>query len=691
MVINSNDFNIVKFKEYIIDKINDIKKMSQDDIVKYVEEELKELSSMDSVIVLFDENKSDNNYEYVSPSLGKKIGKCKESSILVDVVEKKQPLLVKDVEKSLLFNEKCDNLQEKKIRDLMIIPVFLKKTGSRYPEVLVWGATNQTSNAFIDQKTVLYLIKFLDAVKPYILNIDIKSLSYDLLSLEQCLEKNETLEYDIQRNKQYFHSIIHDIRTPMNALQGFLELLSINETDETKKDYLDSAIKSSQHMIRLISDALDIAKIENGSLPMEKQPFNPQIELSEIIRIFYETARKKGIYLGAYFDPELPEHIVSDVYRIKQVLSNLLSNAIKFTSDNGSILVELVYNKDKDIITISVEDSGIGISKDSQKSIFMPYVQESNSTERVYGGTGLGLSISNQIVTMLGGKLDLISEEGEGSKFFFSLPAQTPKNEKPFIDSSKITAYNIFLYNWKNREDIRSKLVQRYLDAFGINYKAGEKGLTEVIYSKYDVIVIEKQFLALSEYERVQKLLDEGKKVLWLEDQFDNDYKWFKGDIVKIPYPLISYTLADALSNIKTKEIDHKNNFDSSAFPGVKAIIVDDNRINIKLMEQVFKRLQMKSVSFMDPKPAIELLEKSRYDIIFIDENMPKMRGSEAIKIIRKKEKKKKISPVVIISLSGDTDHQKEILAAGADEVMTKPIELDELSNVLSKYFSNKN
>jgi signal transduction histidine kinase len=179
---------------------------------------------------------------------------------------------------------------------------------------------------------------------------------------------------------------------------------------------------------------LDVAKIESGELPVEKKAFDLHDALSGTIKIFYESARKKNILLCAYIDPSLPNQITSDPYRIKQVLSNLLSNAIKFTPENGSILIDAVYDTDTDIVTIGVEDTGIGIKKESLNDIFVAYRQESASTEKEYGGTGLGLNISYQIVALLGGRLQVKSEEGKGSRFSFDLPAPSRSTSKKIVD-----------------------------------------------------------------------------------------------------------------------------------------------------------------------------------------------------------------------------------------------------------------
>lgn len=692
MGINQNNYSLKQFKELLFSAIEEVQRLEEEAIIPYIEEQLHSLIHADYLYLLY----RDGSNEYYIPSLDKTYTpKLKPAHLFSEILTKKQPLLVKDLEHSLLYNATYDNLVDTEIKEVMILPIKLQKNApKKLPEIIMWAALKKKSDQEFSQKETLYLIKFLEGIKSYFPHAEKTSTK---LTLEQCLDNTESLEKTIQRDKQYFHSIIHDVRTPMNALIGFLDLLALNETDSIKKEYLDSALKSGEHMVRLINDALDVAKIESGELPVEKKPFDLHDALSDTIKIFYEAARKKNILLTSYIDPLIPREVVTDQYRIKQVLSNLLSNAIKFTPQEGSVLIEALYDSNKDIVTIAVNDTGIGIKKEALDDIFIAYRQESSSTEKEYGGTGLGLNISYQIVSLLGGQLEVESKEGKGSRFFFKLPALSSKNTKPLIEIKK-QQNNVRLYKWKGRNDIRANTIIKYIESFKYNTIQEESKTTlKDIYknnnfSKNDIFIIEKEYMGENDFEYAQFLLDNGCKIIWIEDVFDIEFNYFKGNITKLSYPILTKNLYHAL-NTQSKTIEKKAKSkkinEELDLSDKKILVVDDNRINLKFMDALMTKMHMKVRLVDDAESALEKLSEEEFDMLIIDENMPKMLGSEAIAIIREKIKNNQISPLTIISLSGDSHHRDRIKAAGADEVLTKPVSIDQLKEILKKYLSS--
>jgi signal transduction histidine kinase len=680
------NFSIKEFKEFLFDTIETLQTLDNYKVIPYVEKQLKNLIETDFLYLLSLEEGSNYNI----PTLGKSISPSLSSKHLFsEVISKKQPLLLKDLKNSLLYDSSQDNIVDVDIEEVLLIPVKMSHaTSKEYPKILVWAGLKQNSEYSFSQKQTLYLIKFLEGIKSHFSDVS----NSHKLTIEQCLDNTETLERLISRNKQYFHSIIHDVRTPMNALIGFLDLLALNEIDAVKKDYLDSALKSGKHMVMLINDALDIAKIESGELPIEKQPFDLHDGLSDTVKIFYEAARKKSILLSAYIDPLIPKKIVSDQYRIKQVLSNLLSNAIKFTPENGHVLIEATYDKDRDIVTIAVQDTGIGIKKEALDDIFVAYRQESASTEKEYGGTGLGLNISYQIVSMLGGRLEVESDEGKGSRFYFELPSLSSNKEETIVDIVDIKKH-LRLYKWDKREDIRSLVLKKYLTSFqsDIKMESQETTLKSIYksgdYTIDDIFVIEHDYLDENDYEFAQLLLDRGCQIIWIEDIFDVTFNYFKGHIQKLSYPILTKNVYKVLHIQKdTKDNDkHKIEFKKD-FKGKKILVVDDNRINLKFMEALMSKMGIK-VELIDNAPSALLeMKEEQFDMLIIDENMPKMLGSEAISIIREDIKNGIMKDLAIVSLSGDSHHQNRIKESGANEVLTKPVSIEQLNGVLEKY-----
>ncbi len=685
-------FSLSDFKEFTLESVNRLKELDdRDEAVSYCEARIKELLKSDHSHILYYDKQQKH---YTVPRLQKSQKLCPEiSSVFTEVISKKQPLLLTELENSLLYQEQCDNLLEEEIGALVLVPAMIDKSSPNPPDMLVWCASTKQNSHSFSQKSVLYLMKYLEAIKPMLLKFEHEEeIDYHEVSLKECIDNNEQLEYKIRRNEQYFHSIIHDIRTPMNALMGFLQLITENEKDETRLEYLDMAQKSGDQMIRLISDALDMAKIESGNLALDKKYFHPLDEFKDTVKIFYETARKRDIILGAYIDPSLPKQIKSDAYRIKQVLSNLLSNAIKFTPEQGNILVEILYDEKQDTVTFSVQDSGIGISEEEQKNIFLPYRQETKSTEGKYGGTGLGLSISQQITVLLGGKLSVESRIGEGSRFYFTIPANTPEESQPSLDIARLHEYDMVLYKWSKQNDLRRKVLKRYLKSFRQKVTSTKNKATIEAYlddkSSCDILVVGGWYLNEEDHSLIQKLLDETDITVWyVEDTFEEGIHRLSGNVHKVTLPILGQELFHVLTEGKAKSLQEKSErTESLLFTGKRVLVVDDNRINLKFMKEVLGRFGLECALYDDPVKALEAMNKEQFDMVFMDENMPKMQGSDAIKQIREMEREKGLSPSALISLSGDTEHEEKILRSGADKVLTKPVQLNVLTEVFKEY-----
>ena len=264
------------------------------------------------------------------------------------------------------------------------------------------------------QKIIFRIISYLQNKKMVKKQFEeIQKMNFNLISAKKNLE-------EASREKSIFlANMSHEIRTPLNAITGFISLLHEKETDTEKIKYLKIIKSSSDSLLQIISDILDISKIESGKVEIENINFHPYENLITVAELFQTKASQKGIEFKIYYNHKVPEVLFSDVYKIKQILSNLLSNAVKFTPKGSAIKCIVCYMNGN--LYIRVRDSGIGIPKDKQKSIFEPFSQAENSTSRKYGGTGLGLTISNRLAEQLGGTLTLKSKEGIGSIFTLAI------------------------------------------------------------------------------------------------------------------------------------------------------------------------------------------------------------------------------------------------------------------------------
>ncbi len=395
--------------------------------------------------------------------------------------------------------------------------------------------------------------------------INQKKLKYyhtKMKDINQTLRKaKEVAENASTQKSQFLANMSHEIRTPLNAITGFISLLKEKETDLEKLKYLQVIKTSSDSLLHIVSDVLDISKIENSMMEIEPADFNPYEELVTVAELFQVKAAEKGIVLRIQFNYNMPTSLYCDVLRIKQILGNLLSNAIKFTPKGSRVKCIIWYAKGK--LNIRVKDYGIGIPKEKQEYVFKSFYQVEGTT-KLYGGTGLGLSISRELAKMLEGELTFQSEEGKGS--IFKLSIVMPHGAAP--------------------QDKLESLQKEHTPLHG--------------------------------------------HILLVEDYEAN--RMFVG------------------------------------------IILDNAGITYETANNGIE--------------AIEKFKNGTYDLILMDENMPKLSGIGATKAIREIEKKKgqKRTPIVSLTANALKGDRERFLHAGMDDYISKPIEPDNLLSVIRTY-----
>lgn len=302
-------------------------------------------------------------------------------------------------------------LEGQEIKSILLIPIFVGKEFWGYV-----GFDDCTHEKVWSEAETALLLSFADSISNA---LERKNLEHSLFeSMQQAKDANIA-------KSEFLANMSHEIRTPLNGVIGFSDLLKRTSLDETQRNYLKSITQSGNLLLELINDILDFSKIEAGKLELSPVKLSLKEIAEESLSIFKPKAEEKSIKLILSLDLNLPEVVLMDITRLKQIIINLLSNAVKFTKE-GEIELALQVNEidhKKHIagITFSVRDTGVGISKEKEKVIFEAFAQEDNSTTRKYGGTGLGLSISNKLLELMQSKLELETELGKGSKFSFTL------------------------------------------------------------------------------------------------------------------------------------------------------------------------------------------------------------------------------------------------------------------------------
>ena len=510
----------------------------------------------------------------------------------------------------------------------------------------------------------------------YIINL------HDISNLEKAIFKAHASEH---AKSVFLANMSHEIRTPLNGILGFTDVLTKRNLDQDSKRYIDIIHKSGQTLLNVVNDILDFSKIESGELRLSPTETNLFQEIEATVSTFSSVFKQKQVYYYTYIDPSIPKILLCDAQRIKQVLNNLISNAVKFTPANGdvSVSVQLTDIVDKVAkIHFSVKDSGIGIAKDKIKTVFEAFSQADDSISRKFGGTGLGLAISSQYIQMMHSKIELESQEGEGSTFFFDL-------ELPIIDEKSSLEkqdkkVGICVLNSKNELQCAiNKIIFSYLQAWQYSYR--EIDSLDAIDENTDVLIVCAKLFdskacedALNQHKKLQLIYVEG-----IDEYFDCKHEKFHF----IEQPMTGSALFDkliALTNSTTNLVKQEDTL-STHTPSYQGniLVAEDNETNQMLISIMLEERKLNYTIVNNGQEAVDTAEKNDFDLIFMDINMPILDGIGATKMLRKNGYTK---PIVSLSANVIESDKKTFLEAGVDDTLNKPIIPNELENILQKY-----
>ena len=330
-----------------------------------------------------------------------------------------------------------------------------------------------------------------------------KKVEIELIKAKNIAEKA------VHAKDNFLANMSHEIRTPMNAIIGFTDLLAQTNLNSQQREYVNNVQTAGENLLLIINDILDLSKIESGKLGIEAHPFNLKHTLKHVYDLLKVKAKEKELDFNLFLDPELPEHVIGDNGRINQILVNLAGNAIKFTEKGEvTISVKLTSETDKDAtIRFSVRDTGIGISQSNLSIIFDRFTQAEESTTRRFGGTGLGLNIVKQLIELQQGRIEVKSEEGRGSDFFFSLtfPKATGihsrEHQKQVPKCQHLGKLNILLCE---DNDLNQRLAKNILELFGFDLTIannGQEGIDQFLKKEFDLILMDLQMPVMDGYQ----------------------------------------------------------------------------------------------------------------------------------------------------------------------------------------------
>lgn len=541
-----------------------------------------------------------------------------------------------------------------------------------------------------------------------------KKTEQDLKHAKEVAENLAQQAEESSRAKSAFLAAMsHEIRTPLNGVIGMTALLLDMPLSSEERSHLETIRISGEALLSVINDVLDFSKIESGHMELEKMNFDLHTLVQESIEIVMAQTHKKGIAIGAYIDPKVPEWVIGDSSRVRQVLNNLISNAAKFTEQGEiSVRVNLINKKKDDVeLIFEVTDTGIGITPEIRALLFQPFSQGDISTSRKYGGTGLGLAISQRLVEIMGGRLEVESTPGRGSKFWFSVHfaeclTPTPKTEYK-IDTRFRGAHILCV----DDNAINREIVKHQIDNWGMNCTVAINAAEALSMLKkaasenksYPLALIDHAMPGMGGIELVQiirqlKEIADTPVILLsslgtsLPTEELEKYKIFATLTKPIKQEILYDSISAALNHVNAESgifTNSKQPISRKQRNKARILLAEDNTINQQVALHMLDKFGYRADIATNGIEVLEHLKKVSYDLILMDCEMPEMDGYTTTKKIRQLEKNKH---TIIIAMTAHAlmGEREKCLNIGMDDYISKPIDMRILSKTIEKWLTQK-
>ena len=519
---------------------------------------------------------------------------------------------------------------------------------------------------------------------------------YETQNIQLTMAKKEA--QDANRVKSDFLAkMSHELRTPLNGVMGFTRQLYKTPLNKHQKDYLDTIMLSANSLMTIISDILDFSKLEAGAMELESIQFQLRDAVNEVMTLLAPSAHEKQLELSIYINPQVPDDLTGDPTRFKQVLINLLSNAIKFT-EQGSIKVDISYrllDEESASVLVSVTDTGVGIPMDKQDSLFTPFGQADSSITRKFGGTRLGLIITKHIVEAMNGRISLNSAPGNGTCFTFNsvfrLPNHVFTNDLP--SKSLIGKRILYLEPHEHTHHaVLSLLTEWQANVTPCFNEASFLSAVENTQTKFDICLIGH----MASVDHMQLLKGYVKTVrdstdylyLMLNTVSHNMREAFIGSGADacLSKPLNHRKLCEVLA--APYRLDHPvHNIEQSEqkLLPLKVLVVDDNDANLKLICTLLDEQVEVIDTAHNGSQAYSLSKSHKYDVIFMDIQMPIMDGITACKLIQESSLNED-TPIIAVTAHALHSEKEQLLKDGFKGYLTKPIDEDTLKQIISDH-----
>ncbi|NQY64581.1 MAG: two-component sensor histidine kinase BarA [Alteromonadaceae bacterium] len=529
-----------------------------------------------------------------------------------------------------------------------------------------------------------------------------RSIDQATIDLRESLEQFEiqNVELDISKRKaqeanrvksEFLANMSHELRTPLNGVIGFTRQVLKTPLSETQRDYLQTIERSANNLLAIINDILDFSKLDAGKMRIEKIPFSMRESVEETLALLAPSAHKKNIDFSLRIAQQLPDSFIGDAMRIKQIIINLASNAIKFT-DKGSVCIDIdseTIDSFSALVKVTVIDTGVGIDKEQQKSIFEAFGQADKSVTRLYGGTGLGLVISQRLAKEMQGSIGFSSNKNQGSSFWFTFKCEI--NPLPLLsmrDTNKLSGKRILYFEPHAHSRIATSEIMENWDMLVhqvTSLKQLEKALKQKTHYDFALITHDISPAALNDLKNLIASIKLKVPSIHLAVN-SNSPNLQEALIASGASSCSSKPITPTrLSKVLMPQIENNKVLANEKIIPVKVLAVDDNEANLKLIKALLLEQVSEVITATNGQEAVNLCQNEKFALIYMDIQMPIMDGVTALSVI-KTSTLNDDTPFIAVTAHALSGEKEKLLQQGFNSYMTKPINETMLRHTIYEY-----